>query len=225
MQNGNETGVDCGGGTCPACGYDMGCKVGSDCIGGACVGGLCAATCTDGVQDGQETDIDCGGPVCPACVPGKKCLAPGDCAAVTNGTDACTSNTCTLTCATGWADCDNKGDCNTNLNTTLTSCGSCTNACSAYCVSGACNDPVAVSAGTLTTCAILMDGSVWCWGYDHDGEIGDGLTTDSQVPKKITTLPKPATAVSVGDFERLRDPQRQVAVVLGLQQRLRARAG
>ncbi len=41
IQNGNETGVDCGG-DCPAC-----------------------ATCTDGTQNGNETGIDCGGDCAP----------------------------------------------------------------------------------------------------------------------------------------------------------------
>ncbi|NNE30235.1 MAG: T9SS type A sorting domain-containing protein, partial [Saprospiraceae bacterium] len=49
VQNGNETGVDCGGSACPAC-----------------------PTCTDGVQNGNETGVDCGGPDCPSCPP------PGD---------------------------------------------------------------------------------------------------------------------------------------------------
>ena len=44
FQNGNETGIDCGGPDCPAC-----------------------PTCTDGILNGNETDIDCGGPDCPAC--------------------------------------------------------------------------------------------------------------------------------------------------------------
>ena len=42
IQNGNETGVDCGG-SCPAC-----------------------PTCNDGIQNGNETGVDCGGS-CPAC--------------------------------------------------------------------------------------------------------------------------------------------------------------
>ena len=46
VQNGNETGVDCGGPDCPAC-----------------------PTCTDGIQNGNETGVDCGGPDCPACPP------------------------------------------------------------------------------------------------------------------------------------------------------------
>lgn len=45
VQNGNETGVDCGGPDCPTC----------------------PPSCTDGIQNGNETGVDCGGPDCPAC--------------------------------------------------------------------------------------------------------------------------------------------------------------
>lgn len=44
IQNGNETGVDCGGPDCPAC-----------------------PTCSDGIQNGDETGVDCGGPDCAPC--------------------------------------------------------------------------------------------------------------------------------------------------------------
>jgi hypothetical protein len=43
IQNGTETGVDCGG-SCTAC-----------------------ATCDDGIQNGTETGVDCGGPDCSPC--------------------------------------------------------------------------------------------------------------------------------------------------------------
>jgi hypothetical protein len=45
IQNGQETGVDCGGPDCPAC----------------------PPTCEDGIQNGNETGVDCGGPDCPPC--------------------------------------------------------------------------------------------------------------------------------------------------------------
>jgi len=48
IQNGDETGVDCGG-SCPPCG------------GGG-------PTCSDGIQNGNETGVDCGGS-CPPCPP------------------------------------------------------------------------------------------------------------------------------------------------------------
>jgi parallel beta-helix repeat protein len=41
IQNGNETGIDCGGGTCPPCPNGQGCNSASDCLSGNCSGGLC----------------------------------------------------------------------------------------------------------------------------------------------------------------------------------------
>ena len=70
VQNGNETGVDCGGdcAACPTCddGIQNGNETGVDC------GGDCAAcpTCDDGIQNGEETGIDCGGPDCEPCETG-----------------------------------------------------------------------------------------------------------------------------------------------------------
>jgi len=45
IQNGSETGVDCGGPDC----------------------GACLPTCSDGIMNGSETGVDCGGPDCGAC--------------------------------------------------------------------------------------------------------------------------------------------------------------
>ena len=70
IQNGQETGVDCGGPTCPVCptcndGIKNGDETGIDC------GGSCAPcpTCNDGIKNGNETGIDCGGSCgpCPTC--------------------------------------------------------------------------------------------------------------------------------------------------------------
>lgn len=47
IQNGSETGVDCGGPDCPSCPVEP--------------------TCTDGIQNGSETGVDCGGPDCAPC--------------------------------------------------------------------------------------------------------------------------------------------------------------
>ena len=54
VQNGNETGVDCGGPDCPPC----------------------APSCTDGIQNGNETGVDCGGPDCAPCPPSDPTAGP-----------------------------------------------------------------------------------------------------------------------------------------------------
>ncbi len=69
VQNGNETGIDCGGPDCPACptctdGIQNGNETGVDCGGPACAA---CATCSDGIQNGNETGVDCGGPDCAPC--------------------------------------------------------------------------------------------------------------------------------------------------------------
>ncbi|RMF02493.1 MAG: T9SS C-terminal target domain-containing protein [Bacteroidetes bacterium] len=72
VQNGNETGVDCGGPDCAPCascndGVQNGNETGVDCGGPDC--GPCV-TCNDGIQNGDETGVDCGGSSCPACPTG-----------------------------------------------------------------------------------------------------------------------------------------------------------
>src|SRR5215218_9302717 len=41
VQSGSETGVDCGGGTCPRCGAGQGCNSRNDCATGLCVTSVC----------------------------------------------------------------------------------------------------------------------------------------------------------------------------------------
>ena len=69
IQNGNETGIDCGGPDCAACptcndGVMNGNETGIDCGGPDCAA---CDSCNDGIQNGNETGIDCGGPDCAAC--------------------------------------------------------------------------------------------------------------------------------------------------------------
>ena len=69
VQNGNETGVDCGGPDCSACvscndGVQNGNETGVDCGGSDC---SACVSCNDGLQNGNETGVDCGGPDCAAC--------------------------------------------------------------------------------------------------------------------------------------------------------------
>ena len=35
------------------------------------------------------------------------------------------------------------------------------------------------------SCAVLFDGSAWCWGANDDGQLGDGTTTNSNVPVQV----------------------------------------
>jgi hypothetical protein len=39
------------------------------------------------------------------------------------------------------------------------------------------------------SCAVLGGGSVDCWGLDVDRQLGDGMTTSSNVPVGVMGLP------------------------------------
>lgn len=69
IQNGNETGIDCGGPDCQPCAtcndsIQNGDELGIDCGGSDCPA---CATCDDGILNGDETGVDCGGSDCPDC--------------------------------------------------------------------------------------------------------------------------------------------------------------
>jgi hypothetical protein len=80
-QNGNETGVDCGGNGvgCGPCPDGSGCRGAGDCASGLCSANVCVS-CDDDTRNGTETDVDCGGAnACARCAPGLACSADGDC--------------------------------------------------------------------------------------------------------------------------------------------------
>jgi len=61
---------------------------------------------------------------------------------------------------------------------------------------------VAISGGVDHTCAILDDGSVSCWGYNANGRLGDGTTTNRLTPTQTSSLGtgRTAVAITVGDY-------------------------
>ena len=103
IQNGDETGVDCGG-DCPPCttptcedGIQNGDETGVDC-GGSCSPCINPPTCEDGIQNGDETGVDCGGD-CSPCINPPTCedgIQNGDETGIDCGGDCppCTTPTC-----------------------------------------------------------------------------------------------------------------------------------
>ena len=73
VQNGGETGTDCGGG-CAGCPDGVPCAVDEDCLSRICgIRLTCVApTCMDRVHNGDESDVDCGGS-CAACPNDRAC--------------------------------------------------------------------------------------------------------------------------------------------------------
>ncbi|MGE5181863.1 MAG: hypothetical protein ACM31C_07365 [Acidobacteriota bacterium] len=117
VQNGAETDLDCGGGSCPGCATGAACFLPTDCATGGCSGGICQPSCTsnaqcpsgvcsggycrvpncaDGAQNGDETGIDCGGPspYCVRCADGQTCAAGSDCASGVCSGGVCQAPSC-----------------------------------------------------------------------------------------------------------------------------------
>jgi alpha-tubulin suppressor-like RCC1 family protein len=43
-----------------------------------------------------------------------------------------------------------------------------------------------LGAGGETTCAVLVDGSLYCWGANGHGQVGDGTLVDRDVPTLVS---------------------------------------
>ncbi len=77
----DESDVNCGGPSCPACDDGAMCNVPADCHSCLCENGLCEPfDCKNGLRDGCESDVDCGGPCGSTCAPGEYCHSKQDCA-------------------------------------------------------------------------------------------------------------------------------------------------
>lgn len=61
---------------------------------------------------------------------------------------------------------------------------------------------VALSAGHHHSAALSRDGSVWTWGGNRDGQLGDGTATGSRTPSRIAPL-KVASEAATGKVANL----------------------
>ncbi|WP_258334410.1 RCC1 domain-containing protein [Bifidobacterium asteroides] len=68
---------------------------------------------------------------------------------------------------------------------------------------------IQVSAGRLFSLAIDQDGNIWAWGYNDNGQLGNGKTSGTNTPQSVLLDPKHASTVlkavqvSAGDFHSL----------------------
>ena len=62
---------------------------------------------------------------------------------------------------------------------------------------------IAITAGAYHACALLADTSVRCWGYDVQGQLGDGppTTGPNAAPVAPVALGQPVRAISAGGFQ------------------------
>jgi len=66
-------------------------------------------------------------------------------------------------------------------------------------ISGVGAGVTAMSGGGLHACALKSNGSVWCWGRNFHGQVGDNTTTDRLVPTAVSGLGSGVAQLSTGD--------------------------
>jgi alpha-tubulin suppressor-like RCC1 family protein len=58
-----------------------------------------------------------------------------------------------------------------------------------------------LASGSLHSCAVKLDGTLWCWGLNSNGQIGDGTSqagANRFVPSQVIALSNTAKTVSAG---------------------------
>ena len=165
------------------------------------------------VEDGQCTTD---GDACtvPACIDGKcstKPAADGGACDDANGCtlgDTCTAGKCTSTAVA----CTDSNACTQDecatmvgqcIGTALPGGASCGDG--AACVDGQCKVEAKgwaskVSVGSNHACALRRDGTVWCWGTNKYGQLGNNSLLSSSVPVQVEGLTKVISVSAGGDY-------------------------
>ncbi|HEX7664216.1 MAG TPA: hypothetical protein VF407_06900, partial [Polyangiaceae bacterium] len=167
------------------------CKTTTDCTGGgSCVDGFCCDTSCDGQC--QACDVSGHEGTCTA-VTGKPhheaCTGDpsGACAGTCDGTN-------TDSCSYPDVACGTAGSCAGGTAQTAQTCskGTCgastSHACGLGCFQDSCLGVAQVAVGFSTTCVLLTDTSVRCWGDNTSGVTGQSMGTTITTPQIVGGL-------------------------------------
>jgi alpha-tubulin suppressor-like RCC1 family protein len=70
-------------------------------------------------------------------------------------------------------------------------------------VTGLAGKVTAIAAGSAFVLVLKSDGTVWAWGDDFQGQLGDGRNTDTTTPVKVQGLTRKVIAVAAGKAHSL----------------------
>jgi hypothetical protein len=151
------------------------------CAGGTCSIGSCSylyGNCNSNATDGCEKSLSGDIANCGTC--GNTCNA-------TNGTPSCSSGACSISCSSGYQNCDNNlgNGCEINTNSDPNNCGSCGHVCTQGCTNGLCNTPCSTysdctSAGksisvlTSTPNGFKPSSANICYEFSPTGNVNGG---------------------------------------------------
>ena len=79
-------------------------------------------------------------------------------------------------------------------------------------VSGVGKEIVDVAAGAKHTCALSANGSVWCWGRNDVGQIGDGSTRNRSKPRQVKGID--GRAVEIASYQNRTCARRDDGAIL-----------
>src|SRR5262245_46028154 len=155
------------------------CHSNDACSSNACVFGICAPSCSDGIQDGNETDVDCGGPDCDPCSDGQFCNSNADCINSCDSSFTCCNSTgtssvcganCTDLCAAGET-CTSNSDCANSLCVNGTCGGS--PVCDPDNTTGDCSDGEICSSNAACSSNLCYGTCASCSNNILDGDESD----------------------------------------------------
>ena len=55
-----------------------------------------------------------------------------------------------------------------------------------------------IVVGAMHVCLLALDGHPWCWGFNHDGEVGDSTQVDKGIPTSVRNTTAVFTQLALG---------------------------